>query len=78
METKTLFDKQKTQTLESVIDLSRKGTFDKLINEFLTKLNTHPDYFTLSSCSGRIVLMKAEKVKIRKVVNINPYYLSDI
>ena len=65
METKNLFDKQKAQTLKTD-DLSRKGSFDSLINDFLTKLNEHTDYFTLSSCSGRIVLLKAEKVLLKR------------
>ena len=64
MEAKSLFDKQKVQTLQTV-DLSRKGSFDKIINDFLTRLNKHQDFFTLSSCSGRIVLLKSEKVRFK-------------
>lgn len=61
MERESVFDKQKKQTLKSLSDLSRKGSFDHSINEFLTKLNNHLDYFTLSSCSGRILVIKAQK-----------------
>ena len=61
MDKKCLFDKQKAQALQT-IDLSRKGSFDNLIHDLLANLNRHVDYFTLSSCSGRIVLLKSEKV----------------
>ena len=60
MEKESVFDKQKKQTLKSLNDLSRKGSFDHSINEFLTKLNNHLDYFTLSSCSGRVLVIKAQ------------------
>jgi len=60
MSANLLFDKQKLETLKTA-DLSRKGSFDQLIDEFLRSLNTHNDYFTLSSCSGRIVLLKSQK-----------------
>ena len=56
MSSNCLFDKQKLETLKTA-DLSRKGSFDQLIDDFLRHLNTHIDYFTLSSCSGRIVLL---------------------
>ena len=62
MEKESVFDKQKKQTLKSLNDLSRKGSFDYSINEFLTKLNNHLDYFTLSSCSGRVLVIKAQMV----------------
>lgn len=60
MNSNCLFDKQKLETLKTA-DLSRKGSFDQLIDDFLRHLNTHNDYFTLSSCSGRIVLLKSQK-----------------
>ena len=62
MNSNCLFDKQKLETLKTA-DLSRKGSFDQLIDDFLRHLNTHNDYFTLSSCSGRIVLLKSQKVR---------------
>ena len=63
MSANLLFDKQKLETLKTA-DLSRKGSFDQLIDEFLRCLNKHNDYFTLSSCSGRIVLLKSQKVRL--------------
>jgi len=38
-------------------DNSRKGSVDSLLVDFLSGLNAHPDYFSLSSCSGRICLV---------------------
>ena len=69
MDKKCLFDKQKAQALQT-IDLSRKGSFDNLIHDLLASLNSHVDYFTLSSCSGRIVLLKSEKV-IHRICRVN-------
>ena len=51
----TLFDRQKAEKLRKS-DLSRKGSFDAPIAKFLTDLNAHPDYVSLSSCSGRIII----------------------
>ena len=59
-----VFDKQKEQVLSSVEDLSRKGSVDALIVDFLSELNASKDYFSLSSCSGRIVVVRSQdKVK---------------
>ena len=52
-----LFEKQKAQVLKGVVDQSRKGSVDALIVNFLAGLNAQPDYFSLSSCSGRISLV---------------------
>ena len=68
MSSTLLFDKQKHETLKTA-DLSRKGSFDQLIDDFLRRLNTHNDYFTLSSCSGRIVLLKSQKVRYVYIYN---------
>ena len=59
----TLFDRQKADKL-SKVDLSRKGSVDAPIFNFLKNLNAHPDYVSLSSCSGRIIIfISAENVK---------------
>lgn len=51
----SLFDRQKAEKL-SKVDLSRKGSVDEPIVDFLQKLNRHSDYVSLSSCSGRIIV----------------------
>ena len=43
----SLFDRQKAAKLEKV-DLSRKGSVDEPIVEFLKKLNDHKDFVSLS------------------------------
>ena len=59
----TLFDRQKAEKL-SKVDLSRKGSVDAPIFDFLKKLNSHPDYVSLSSCSGRIIIfISGENIK---------------
>ena len=69
----TLFDRQKADKL-SKVDLSRKGSVDAPIFDFLKNLNSHQDYVSLSSCSGRIIIfISGENVK--KVCSIK-YYLN--
>ncbi|KAL5775354.1 hypothetical protein ACOSP7_012911 [Xanthoceras sorbifolium] len=52
------FEQRKAATLaslsSSVTDKSPKGTVDAPIVPLLHVINGHPDYFTTSSCSGRI------------------------
>jgi len=49
--------KQKLDKLQAGIDKSRKGEVDKPIKELIDILNSKEDYYTTSSCSGRIALM---------------------
>nr|ACO15332.1 tRNA wybutosine-synthesizing protein 3 homolog [Caligus clemensi] len=59
----SLFDKQKASTLSALQeeDKSRKGSVDAPIHNFVSTINNHPDFFTLSSCSGRILLSSGVK-----------------
>merc|ERR1712168_387655 len=50
-----VFDRQKKLTL-SGIDHSKKGSFAKPIDDLMMYINAHEDYFTTSSCSGRIIV----------------------
>lgn len=50
-----VFDKQKAQSLEG-IDHSKKGSFDAPIHDLIVLINTNNDFFTTSSCSGRILI----------------------
>ncbi|KAK3188377.1 hypothetical protein Dsin_027938 [Dipteronia sinensis] len=53
-----LFEQRKAATLESlsssITDKSPKGTLDEPIVPLINVINSHPDYFTTSSCSGRV------------------------
>jgi len=51
----SLFDKQKAECLGKH-DLSRKGSIDEPIVKIIQFINDHRDFFSLSSCSGRIVV----------------------
>lgn len=51
------FGKRKADFLAKA-DKSSKGSWDKRIAGLCDKINKSKDYFTLSSCSGRIVLIK--------------------
>ncbi|XP_031253784.1 tRNA wybutosine-synthesizing protein 2/3/4 isoform X1 [Pistacia vera] len=59
------FDQRKAATLaslnSSVTDKSPKGTLDTPIIPLINALNSHPNYFTTSSCSGRISLFSHPK-----------------
>ncbi|XAR65643.1 tRNA(Phe) [7-((3-amino-3-carboxypropyl)-4-demethyl)wyosine(37)-N(4)]- methyltransferase [Bertholletia excelsa] len=55
------FEKRKTATLASMTssepDKSPKGFLDASIIPLLNAINSHPSYFTTSSCSGRISIL---------------------
>ncbi|MBW3011504.1 hypothetical protein KY326_04770 [Candidatus Woesearchaeota archaeon] len=47
----------------SKLDKSKKGSIDKKIEDLCKKINKLKDYYTTSSCSGRIVIIKIGKKK---------------
>jgi tRNA wybutosine-synthesizing protein 3 len=51
------FEKQKKDCLER-IDKSNKGGIDKDIKSLIDLINSKKDYYTTSSCSGRILLIE--------------------
>merc|ERR1712142_869662 len=65
---KTIFLKQKAVALTGV-DLSRKGNIDAHVQPLVSFINEQSDYFTTSSCSGRILVFiqsLEESGKIKK------------
>ncbi|USS39888.1 hypothetical protein NF865_05810 [Thermococcus aggregans] len=52
------FDLQKKKALESLNDALKKGLVDSDIISLLDKINSLENYFTTSSCSGRISVMQ--------------------
>ena len=50
------FENEKKQCLEK-LDKSKKGSIDKAILPLINKINLSKDYYSTSSCSGRIVLL---------------------
>ena len=54
------FDKEKEDCLNK-IDKSKKGSIDRKIKKLVELINSLKDYYTTSSCSGRIVLIKRPK-----------------
>ena len=56
-EDRRIFSRQKNQIL-SRKDNSSKGSIDAGIRDVVDMINSYPDYFTSSSCSGRIFLME--------------------
>lgn len=57
-----VFEQEKKSVL-SKLDKSKKGSVDKPILNLINKINNHSDYYTTSSCSGRIVLLELGKGK---------------
>ena len=55
-----LFDQRKKKILEHLVsdepDLSPKGSPDEQILDLLELINSHEDYVTTSSCSGRVAV----------------------
>jgi tRNA wybutosine-synthesizing protein 3 len=58
------FDKRKKDVL-SKSDKSHKNAWDKKIEKLCEKINSSENYYTTSSCSGRIVLMIDQDKKDR-------------
>ncbi|MFH1211594.1 MAG: tRNA wybutosine-synthesizing 3 family protein [Candidatus Woesearchaeota archaeon] len=54
------FDKHKKDILEKT-DKSKKGAVDERIKELCVLINQSNDYFTSSSCSGRVMLLKTSR-----------------
>ncbi|KAH9512987.1 tRNA methyltransferase tyw3 [Bulinus truncatus] len=59
------FANQKSQSLKRY-DLSKKGSIDEAIIELVGFLNRLPQYFTTSSCSGRILIFENSSQKVEK------------
>lgn len=55
------FDKEKKEFL-SKKDKSRKGSIDNKIKKLVNKINSLPDLYTTSSCSGRILILAIPKI----------------
>jgi tRNA wybutosine-synthesizing protein 3 len=55
-----MFDKRKQDLLHK-IDKSRKGDVDKEIAPLVNLINSLEDYYTTSSCAGRIMLIELAK-----------------
>ncbi len=55
---------QRKQDVLSKEDKSSIGEWDKKIKEFCDKINSIEHYYTTSSCSGRILIIKDEDKKI--------------
>lgn len=61
---RTAFEARKTQVISSLVealdserrDKSPKGFIDAPILDLIHIINRHPDYYTTSSCSGRIAI----------------------
>ncbi|XP_037354447.1 tRNA wybutosine-synthesizing protein 3 homolog isoform X2 [Talpa occidentalis] len=72
------FRRWKAQCL-SKVDLSRKGSLDEDIVELVQVLNRQEQFFTTSSCSGRIVLLDGiaalKKVNGDAILKFEPFVL---
>lgn len=61
-----MFEKEKKQFLKKV-DKSLKGKTDKAIMPLINLINSTNNFYTTSSCAGRILLMKEEGMKQKNV-----------
>ena len=60
------FLKNKKQTLEKLEHAKKKGLVDKDIISIIDLINSYDDYYTSSSCYGRIVLLEIPKIGDKK------------
>jgi len=56
------FEKEKQAQLSGK-DLSKKGSIDEKIKKLIAKINKQKEYYTTSSCSGRIILISEGQKK---------------
>jgi len=65
------FDSTKKIVLEKLYkpDASRKGDVDEEIAALIDSINSHKDYYTTSSCAGRIIILEESKDNIRHEIN---------
>jgi tRNA wybutosine-synthesizing protein 3 len=63
-----LFDNEKKMCLEKLktTDKSKIGSVDKQIAPLVEIINAHKDYYTTSSCAGRILLFKESLLEKKK------------
>ncbi len=55
--------KLKQRRMEALEEAKSKGFVDQPIMGLIDKINKHPNYFTTSSCSGRILLFRTTEKK---------------
>lgn len=57
------FDNDKKQHIDKLMrtDKSRKGSMDEAIADLVNEINAHEDFYTTSSCSGRIIAIAIPK-----------------
>ncbi|MCS7134310.1 MAG: tRNA wybutosine-synthesizing 3 family protein [Candidatus Pacearchaeota archaeon] len=61
------FEKQKQNILQKR-DKSTKKSIDERIKKLCNKINSNPNYYTTSSCAGRIILLKNSDKKARNLI----------
>lgn len=71
------FSSEKARALNKV-DLSRKGNVDESIADLVGYLNSLKDFFTTSSCSGRLCVVQEVCIHLHESVQILLPKLDDI
>jgi len=70
----TVFRKQKLSCL-SKIDLSKKGSIDEAVADVVVSINRLDQYFTTSSCSGRIYIYEQVQKRATLLIMNETYEL---
>ena len=60
------FENQKKVFLKK-LDKSKEGHIDKEITQLVKKINSSDNYYTTSSCAGRIVLLEKKSDKKQEI-----------
>lgn len=73
---KDIFFQRKKDVLNKK-DKSSSGKWDEKILKLCEKINSFENYYTTSSCSGRIIIMKDEEKKSPELFEFVSHYLVD-
>lgn len=65
------FENEKRMSMEKLVkfDNSRKGCVDEQVKDILDLINKNENYYTTSSCAGRILLLEKNKDDKKREVN---------
>jgi len=69
---------QRKKDVLSKLDKSSKGSWDKRVLELCQKINSLENYYTTSSCSGRIMIMQDKEKKGKGLFNFVSHDLVEL
>ena len=65
---------EKKRVLQDKVDISKKGSVDAPIVHLVQYINDHDNYYTTSSCSGRILVFSEARLNLLQYTATNTPY----